>query len=230
MSTEIASHARALGRINGLLQHKDYTGHQKGKLIVDYVRVMELGEGQASEQATEQTAFALSAICSVWDRLGVSYDLKAFVDMVTSGEQLTQLEDTAVRSVGGADADFLREWLGPFQRATRPGDPLASRIDTLKIRAALGPYLEAFKGFLASTDTVKPQLKVETATHTQEPAASPSRERAVAPKIALTIRKKTIRKKIVIGMLVLGVAAAWTHKLWSDRAAGSSEQATAHAE
>ncbi|WP_175762039.1 hypothetical protein [Burkholderia anthina] len=227
MATELISRELALDRINKILQSTESAGHDKAGFVLEFVDRAGIFDGLAPASdavlfSGENAREALSAIFGVWDRLGVHYDLKKVVDVLTSSALLADLEDAATTAIGKTDPVYLRfsHWHALYQRVSRPGDQVRGLIDTLKVRSALGPYYEAFESIVGATGDKPPQGKVSPAS-----PSAPAVPKTDAPK-----NQMSKQKKLVVAVLVLGVAAAWTHKVWTDRAVSDAPRAATHAE
>ncbi|PFH12726.1 hypothetical protein BX604_7537 [Burkholderia sp. JKS000303] len=208
MSTELFSRELTLERINKILQSTESAGNDKAGFVLELIDRSDIFDEAALSTVSirfsrESAREALSAIFGVWDRLGAHYDLKKVVDVLTSSALLADLEDAATRAIGKTDPVYLRfsQWHALYQRVSRPGDPVAGRTDTQRVRMVLEPYFEAFEIIVGAPRNT-------SARGEPSPASPPAPVAAVAAKTQAPKNQMSKQKKLVVALLVLGVAAA----------------------
>ncbi|MBR8043125.1 hypothetical protein KDW40_02010 [Burkholderia cenocepacia] len=181
-----------------------------------------IGSVQNRTAVEAAVALAIDAVFGAWSRLGIDGDAAKFVDHIESAWQLetleTQLKEQRATSISG-EYELYRDWLTPFRRPANPADPMGGQIETLKIEASFGEYLENLRkiarGTLAKANTsatVKP-VAAAAASNVED-----SGKRKWFDKTTARGRKE----RWILTAILVAFAAVWTHNHWNHQQPAAS--------
>ncbi|PEH40420.1 hypothetical protein CRM94_16995 [Burkholderia gladioli] len=178
--------------------------------------------GTVSTRTSLEVAVALGidAVFGAWASLRVQGDAAKFVDHLENAWLLETLETQLKerRSAGfGAEYELYRDWLTPFRRPANPADPMGGQIDTLKLGASFGDYMNDLR-------------KLARGTPAKASATATVRDGAVGDTAAQPGKRKWFdrttaqgrKERWLLAAILAVFAAVWTHTHWSHQQPAAS--------
>ncbi|WP_148270737.1 hypothetical protein [Burkholderia gladioli] len=180
-----------------------------------------IGSVQNRTAVEAAVALAIDAVFGAWSWLGIDGDAAKFVDHIENAWQLetleTQLKEQRGTSISG-EYELYRDWLTPFRRPANPADPMGGQIETLKIEASFGEYLENLRkiarGTLAKANTSATVKPVAAAASNVEDSG----KRKWFDKTTARGRKE----RWILTAILVAFAAVWTHNHWNHQQPAAS--------